>query len=120
MNIGKHIILDNYNIPDYIFENLDTNYENFDNYIKNSLKKNNMNLISNLYNKFDNCVGAFTSLYLLSESHLSFHTWPEHNYIAVDCFTCGICNTDNIINDIIEYLKPENFTKQKIMRGNSL
>ena len=77
--------------------------------------------------KFDNCAAIFTSLYLLS----------EHNYISVDCFTCGICNilsqsdknisksyafdnTDNIINDIIEYLKPENFTKQKIMRGNSL
>lgn len=30
-----------------------------------------------------------TGLLLLSESHLSLHTWPEHGYCAVDLFTCG-------------------------------
>lgn len=30
-----------------------------------------------------------TALLLLSESHLSVHTWPEHGYCAVDIFTCG-------------------------------
>ena len=30
-----------------------------------------------------------TALALLSESHLSIHTWPEHGYAAVDAFTCG-------------------------------
>ncbi|MFQ5789455.1 MAG: adenosylmethionine decarboxylase [Acidobacteriota bacterium] len=26
---------------------------------------------------------------LLSESHMSIHTWPEYDYAAVDIFTCG-------------------------------
>ena len=30
-----------------------------------------------------------TGLLLLSESHLSMHTWPEHGYCAMDFFTCG-------------------------------
>jgi len=30
-----------------------------------------------------------TALALLSESHISIHTWPEHGYSAVDAFTCG-------------------------------
>jgi S-adenosylmethionine decarboxylase len=33
--------------------------------------------------------GGVTVLALLSESHLSIHTWPEHGYAAVDMFTCG-------------------------------
>lgn len=26
---------------------------------------------------------------VISESHLTIHTWPELNYAAVDIFTCG-------------------------------
>jgi len=32
---------------------------------------------------------GLTIVALLSESHLSVHTYPEHNYMAVDIFTCG-------------------------------
>ncbi len=30
-----------------------------------------------------------TGVVLISESHLSVHTWPESGYAAVDVFTCG-------------------------------
>jgi S-adenosylmethionine decarboxylase len=30
-----------------------------------------------------------TGVALLSESHISFHSWPEHGYAAIDAFTCG-------------------------------
>lgn len=30
-----------------------------------------------------------TGVAVLSESHLSVHTWPEHGYVAADVFTCG-------------------------------
>jgi len=30
-----------------------------------------------------------TAIALLSESHISIHTWPESSYSAIDIFTCG-------------------------------
>ncbi|WP_317981048.1 adenosylmethionine decarboxylase, partial [Paenibacillus glycanilyticus] len=30
-----------------------------------------------------------TVLVLLSESHLSIHTYPEKGFAALDCYTCG-------------------------------
>ena len=43
-----------------------------------------LNLISN---KFE--PQGVSAIALLSESHISIHTWPESNYSAVDIFTCG-------------------------------
>lgn len=33
--------------------------------------------------------GGVTGVALLAESHISIHTWPEHEYAAVDIFLCG-------------------------------
>lgn len=30
-----------------------------------------------------------TGVLILSESHLSIHTYPEEGFAAVDCYTCG-------------------------------
>ncbi len=30
-----------------------------------------------------------TGVIAIAESHLCIHTWPEHEYAAVDVFTCG-------------------------------
>jgi len=38
--------------------------------------------------------GGVTGVLLLKESHISIHTWPEHDYAAVDVFMCGQCNVD--------------------------
>jgi len=46
---------------------------------------------------------------VISESHLTIHTWPEYGYAAVDVFTCG-----NVINpwDAHHILK-ESFEAQR-------
>lgn len=47
---------------------------------------------------------GITQLYLLSESHLSIHTWPEHNAFAMDVHSCNNI-TDNDADTIITILK---------------
>ena len=32
---------------------------------------------------------GITAVAILSESHISVHTWPIEGYVAVDIFTCG-------------------------------
>lgn len=47
----------------------------------------NATLLSISTKKFD--PQGVTAVALLSESHLSIHTWPEYGYAAIDVFTCG-------------------------------
>lgn len=35
---------------------------------------------------------GITGVVLLAESHITVHTWPEHDYAAFDVFMCGDCN----------------------------
>jgi len=43
-----------------------------------------------------------TALALLSESHISIHTWPEHGYCAVDVFTCGSHTNPQLACDFLK------------------
>ena len=48
-------------------------------------------------------IGA-TVLYLLSESHISVHTFPERGYVAVDIYTCREMKDDSDYLDIYSTL----------------
>lgn len=32
---------------------------------------------------------GLTAVWILAESHFTLHTYPEHAYLSVDCYTCG-------------------------------
>ena len=32
---------------------------------------------------------GLTAVFLVAESHLAIHTWPERSYAALDVFSCG-------------------------------
>jgi len=51
------------------------------------IAKSGLNAISSSFHQFE--PHGVSAVYLLSESHLSVHTWPEHEYVALDIFTCG-------------------------------
>jgi S-adenosylmethionine decarboxylase len=44
--------------------------------------------------------GAVTAVLLLAESHLSVHTWPEHNFATFDVLTCGKLSAESIFSHL--------------------
>lgn len=59
-----------------------------------------------------------TVLVLLSESHLSIHTYPEKGFAALDCYTCGeTVDPQLAIDYMISVLKPEQTHATKLIRG---
>jgi len=59
-----------------------------------------------------------TVLVLLSESHLSIHTYPEKGFAALDCYTCGeTVDPQLAIDYMISILKPSTVHAKKLVRG---
>ncbi|AZN42307.1 MULTISPECIES: adenosylmethionine decarboxylase [Paenibacillus] len=59
-----------------------------------------------------------TVLVLLSESHLSIHTYPERGFAALDCYTCGeTVDPQLAIDYMMSVLKPKVMHAKKLVRG---
>ncbi|WP_160036338.1 adenosylmethionine decarboxylase [Paenibacillus sp. An7] len=59
-----------------------------------------------------------TVLVLLSESHLSIHTYPERGFAAIDCYTCGeTVDPQLAIDYLVSVLKPEKTYAKRLVRG---
>jgi S-adenosylmethionine decarboxylase proenzyme len=124
MSVGKHIILDLYEVNNEILQSINiTTLYIFNDFIEHILKTANIHLLSKNIHFFEfnhenkKIDGAFTALYLLSESHLSIHTWPEKNYIAIDIFTCENCNIEYIAQRFIDYFEPKSKKLTLLERG---
>jgi S-adenosylmethionine decarboxylase len=60
---------------------------------------------------------GLTMVILLSESHASIHTYPEHQACFVDLFTCGDkCSAEAFDQVLQAYLKPTSVNKTLLER----
>jgi S-adenosylmethionine decarboxylase proenzyme len=119
MSVGKHIIVDLFDVNLNKLQDINGNYnkrEYWDSFMNKCFDSSGVTCLETVWHDFDK-LGAFTVLYLLSESHLSIHTWPEKNYIALDVFTCGNANTELIVDQIVDYFEPKEKKIFKINRG---
>lgn len=75
-----------------------------------------------ILNKVDHVFGpegGYTSIYLLSESHATIHTYPEVRSCFVDLFTCGTkCSYDAFNKKLEEFLNPLYVNLQVIKRDS--
>mgnify|MGYP006295913943 CR=1 FL=1 len=70
----------------------------------------------------DSCIHQFspygvTATVTLAESHISFHSWPEHNYAAVDVFVCGKADAAAALRHITSMLQPHSVDVCELKRG---
>ena len=81
--LGTHIILE---VAGVNFDVLD-NATLIPSVLRAAADAASLTVLDEVYREFP--VQGLSGLLLISESHLSYHTWPEHGYASVDLFTCG-------------------------------
>ena len=100
---GKHMICDIKNIKNVALLDNMTDVKEI---LMNICKDCNYEVLNIIEHKFEPY--GYSLLFLLSESHISVHTFPERNYLSFDIYTCReyLDNVvyDNIYNLLIKHL----------------
>lgn len=65
---------------------------------------------------FDDNSGV-SGVAVLAESHISIHSWPEHDYAALDIFMCGDTRPEACVDVLREAFTPDRIAVSEILRG---
>ncbi|CND47245.1 S-adenosylmethionine decarboxylase proenzyme precursor [Mycobacterium tuberculosis] len=64
---------------------------------------------------------GMTAVFVLSESHVSVHTYPEQGSVFVDAFTCGTrCDPRRIVDALLRALGPCEHRTTVMHRGGGV
>ncbi|CAB3918407.1 MAG: adenosylmethionine decarboxylase [Achromobacter pulmonis] len=58
-----------------------------------------------------------TGVVMLSESHISVHSWPEHQFAALDIFMCGAARPELALECLRAALGPDSARVTTVERG---
>lgn len=96
---GKHMICDFKGISNVDLLN---NHTNLKHILKQICQLHDFQILGEVEYAFT--PQGYTILFLLSESHLSIHTFPEKNHISFDMYTCRQYQNNDEYIRIYEYL----------------
>ena len=110
MIAGKHIIIECEGRHAHLSE------EQLDAILCRAAKAAGASVLSSHFHRFGPQQGI-TGVLVLAESHITVHTWPEHNYAAFDVFMCGDCDPDKAVEVITRAASSTQVTTNSIIRG---
>jgi len=96
---GKHMICDFKEIKN---NDLINNIEQINIMLKQICLDYDFQILGEVNHKFEP-IGC-SIIFLLSESHLSIHTFPEKNHMSFDIYTCRQYKDNKAYEDIYKYL----------------
>lgn len=113
-SLGTHITWDVYNCnPDSI-----SFVPEIKQVLNDIVKELKLSKVNESFKQFEP-IGA-TGFILLEESHVSIHTWPEHQFAAIDIFSCRAFDANKIQKLLMQSFESNNVVIKQIERGEAI
>ena len=110
--LGRHILAEIYGCDSEILNNR----VSIEKIMVESALKAGAEVREVIFHKFS--PQGVSGVVIISESHLTIHTWPELGYATVDIFTCGDkINPWDACNYMTELFNAKNMTATEVKRG---
>lgn len=94
--LGQHILLDLYACPVEILRDVPT----LQNALIQAAHAAQAQILFQHFHHFGGDAGV-TGVLLLAESHISIHTWTEHQFAAADIFVCGSHSNAQLASEVL-------------------
>ena len=108
---SKHVMLGIYGVDSYLLKDRSFILQS----LFRAATESGATIVGREDHKFEGGGEGIAMVLLLSESHISIHTWPECGHAQVDIFTCGNCDPKKGAKVVFEMLgaKEAQFTMFK-------
>jgi len=111
-SLGLHVLLEFHGCPSERLEK--TAF--VEKVLMDSALASGAHIVETLFHQF-NPYGV-SGVIVISESHFTIHTWPEHNYAAVDIFTCDEeLDLEQAVKVLKEAFQPSSMQRVEMKRG---
>lgn len=111
-SLGRHMLLELYGCPEAILNN----QERIKRILIAVVNRVSATLVDTSFHQFSPY--GVSGVVVIAESHITIHTWPEHQYAAIDVFTCDDKIDYNLVESIIvKEFQSSKHQSQTIIRG---
>lgn len=114
-DIGKHLLADMYGVDPAVL----ADESKLMSLLRSGLEQARFTILDRLSYSFPGGGCGVTGIFLLSESHAAFHTYPEIPYMALDIFSCGACDPEEVLAHMVRALQPQKVTTSVERRGKN-
>jgi len=110
--LGRHLLLELKDCNREVLNDLDF----LKDCLRDTAEKIGATVVNECYYQFT--PHGISGVVIIAESHLCIHTWPEHNYAAVDIFTCGdSIKPEHAVKSLVERLGARDSSFIELRRG---
>jgi len=110
---GKHLLIDYWDIREELLDDVSKIQE----ILIAGAELGGATVLFSYMHPFGEDYGV-SGVIVLAESHISWHSWKDENFVAIDIFMCGNCDPEITENYFNKMFQPLRSVKHLRMRGN--
>ena len=111
--IGQHLLADFWSVPTQLLKDGAT----LTSQLVDVLQHAGFHVLQHHWHAFPEPSGGVTAFVLLSQSHAAVHTYPEHEYLGLDIFSCGEADPRVAVKRLQQLWQPASVDVSVCARG---
>ena len=112
IHIGTHVIADVDGVESACLTNVELLMDTF----RAALTSEGARILETASHVFPHTNGV-TGVFMLAESHATFHSWPEYSLLCLDVFSCGLMRPEIVLEKVLAGIPYENVKTLVVARS---